>query len=1221
MAEASGDQRLGATLGSTRPRERPTASSAACLRIGLLAAALATAFSLDAHALDPAKHLTQFPRRVWLTADGLPDVQVQTILRSREGYLWVGTMRGLARFDGLHFTTFDRRTTPALGGDSIWALLETRDGTLWVGALGGLSRYKDGRWTAVTRADGLGNEQITALREARDGSVWIGTESGLYRTRPGGRVEAVTTKDGPLDEHVHDLLEDPDGTLWIGTSETGLVRINASGVRRYTTRDGLVGNDVRCLSRGPDRALWIGTRQGLSRYDGAHFRNYGKKDGLSNEYVHSLAWDGQGALWIATGGGGLDRMVDGRFSVLNSPPGLARDDVDVVYEDREGIIWFGSALSRLADEGFSVYAMADGLPTNEVWSSHEDGDGTFWVATSLGLAGLKRGGQVVTYSVAQGLPSDSVLTLAEGYEGSLWIGTRGGVRRLKNGTLTPLPTAQRLSSDDVRALQESRDGSLWIGTAGGGLNRLQDGRLTVYTTKDGLASNLVLAVREARNGTLWVGTTGGLSRREGERFRTFRMGDGLPADRVIALWEDQEGSLWIGTPQGLARYRDGRFKTYTTADGLPDDFVCGITDDTSGGLWVGSARGPFRVAKRQIEAFDNGLVDSLTPVVYTPEGVNGAVQNSATRGLDGRLFFATEKGLIVIDSTETARREAAPVMIETVQIDRRIAASGPQPPGRGELEFHYTALDLMHPERITFKYLLEGFDREWTNAGPRLTAHYTNIPPGHYRFRVVALSNDGNGSQNESSFDFVLEPHLYEARWFQGLCLIGLALGLIGLHWRRVRSLRARARTLSLLVEERTQAQRALEESNHRLGDALDQLRRTQEQVVKQERLRGLGNMASGIAHDFNNALAPIVGYSDLLLARREKRADPELVEKYIQIINTAAQDAAHIVGRLREFYRRRSENEPGRRVDLGRLVGQVVALCQPKWKDQPQAAGITIAVRMCLEPVPPVCANESDLREALTNVVFNAVDAMPHGGTITFLTRHEGDLVVLEVRDTGTGMTPEVRERCLDPFFTTKGDAGTGLGLAMVYGILKQYDGSVEIQSAPGAGTSVLLRLPLQAASAAEGRPAEEPVKSEPLRVLVCDDEPVVCDVVRCFLEEDGHHVVTAGSGAEALVCLEASEFDVLLVDRAMPGMSGDQVARAAKSRRAGLPVILLTGFGSLMNASGERPEGIDVVLGKPVVAEDLRQALVRARRDARAREAVSSTEAERLNDSARAV
>ena len=392
------------------------------------------------------------------------------------------------------------------------------------------------------------------------------------------------------------------------------------------------------------------------------------------------------------------------------------------------------------------------------------------------------------------------------------------------------------------------------------------------------------------------------------------------------------------------------------------------------------------------------------------------------------------------------------------------------------------------------------------------------------------------------------------------------------------------------------QLEHKLLDSNQQLANTLAELRQTQSQIVQQEQLRGLGQMASGIAHDFNNALSPIAGFTELLLKDPAKRTDQELLVQWLTFINTAANDAAHVVRQLSEFSRQRSERVTLQPVNLNDLVLQTIELTRPRWKDQAQATGCAIHIVTDLQPVPIIAAEGASFRELLTNLIFNAVDAMPEGGTVALSTAVEGAFVCLRVRDTGTGMTEEVRRRCFEPFYTTKGVQGSGLGLAMVHGIVQRHSGTVSIASEMGHGTTITVRVPISTVHTAPKAPVAPVKLTQSHQVLVVDDEPLLCAVVEAFLNCDGHVVTTANSGTAALRLFEVGKFDLLITDKAMPDMNGEQLAASIHIREPNLPVVLMTGFGDEMKATGKMPPHIHAILSKPVTEDTLRAVLAKA-------------------------
>jgi PAS domain S-box-containing protein len=401
-------------------------------------------------------------------------------------------------------------------------------------------------------------------------------------------------------------------------------------------------------------------------------------------------------------------------------------------------------------------------------------------------------------------------------------------------------------------------------------------------------------------------------------------------------------------------------------------------------------------------------------------------------------------------------------------------------------------------------------------------------------------------------------------------------------------------RFLHLQLQNQNQLlEEKVKERTRELKAALIRLRQTQQQIIQQERLRALGQMASGIAHDFNNALVGILGFSELMLRAPENLKDQEKVIHYLELIHQSAEDATRTVKRMQEFYRPRQDDEPLQPLDLNRLVEQTLELTEPKWKTQVSARGVSLEVETDLQSIPAIHGNESDLREVLTNLIFNAVDAMPKGGTLTVRSRWSGESILLEIQDTGTGMSEDIRLRCLEPFFTTKGEEGSGLGLAMVYGIIHRHGGTIEIESEVGKGTLFRLRLPLYE-SVEEPRDAyaHPPVLTK-LRFLIVDDEPMVREFIGGYLSSEGHTFETANNGQQALEVYEPGKFDLVVTDRAMPQMSGDELAIRIKALNPNQRILMTTGFGDLMGATGETPEGVDLILSKPIRLVEFQEAI----------------------------
>jgi PAS domain S-box-containing protein len=770
--------------------------------------------------LDPTKSITQYVHDVWTTESGLPQNSVVAIAQTPDGYLWFGTELGVLRFDGVRFTTFDKRNVPGLQSDEIDALLVDHRGDLWIGARGGgLVRFHGGVFKTFTKREGLSNDSVQALYEDARGDLWIATDGGGLNRFRAGKFTTYTQQNGLGDDTVFGMCEDQKGGLWIATHD-GLSHLVNGRLTNLTTRDGLPSNDIRSLQAEGDGSLWLGTNgAGLVHLGPGGIKTYTTRDGLPDNRIWSMFRDSADSLWLGTGGGGLSRFRDGKFSRFTRKEGFSGEEVWAIAEDREGSLWIGTAgggLNRLRDASFTTFGMQEGLSSDTILGLYEDREGALWMGTSD--AGVNRfdHGAVKSFSVRDGLSDNQVFSITEDGHGDHWFGTRRGLARLSHGKFTVYTTQNGLPNDVVRCTYTDSRGELWIGTREG-LSHFDGRRFLTYTTKDGLSDDHVLAIYEdPRDRSLWIGTGNGLNHFANGRFHAYTKSDGLSSDVVWAIYGDPDGSLWLGTDGGgLNLFKNGKFSSFTMRNGMLDDAVFQILDDRRGNLWMSCNRGVFQVAKSQLRAMAEGKIHEISAHSFgTADGMrtrecNGGFQPAGWRLSDGRLAFPTMKGVAVVNPARLVVNSSGPqILVERVAADKRdIANNGAMilPPGKGQLEFEYTATSFIEPQKTRFKYMLEGFDKDWTEAGARRTAYYTNIPPGQYRFRVIACNADGVWSTAEASVSFVLRPHFYQTSLFAAMASLGMLGLLLAAYRMRVGQLRGQKRKLERLVQERTE--------------------------------------------------------------------------------------------------------------------------------------------------------------------------------------------------------------------------------------------------------------------------------------------------------------------------------------------------------------------------------------------------------------------------------
>ena len=782
----------------------PPRIATACLPL-LLAGTLARAIE--------RAPLAEYLSDVWQTESGLPQNAVQAIVQTRDGYLWLGTTAGLVRFDGARFVTFNRQGQ--LKVNNVHALLEDRQGRLWIGTYGGgLSVYEQGQFHHFGTADGLGSLLVRALFEDREGRLWVATHEGGLSVREGNRFRTLRVADGLANDTVRVIYQAPDGRIWIGTNGGGLScwdagRLRAHAVKAgplsdYSPAEAQADDNVLDLWQDPAGTLWIATDAGgLWRLAKGHLTAFLTRRELGINGVRRLLPDESGALWIGTDGAGLLRLQGGRFQALTSHDGLPSDIVLALFEDREHSVWVGTrdGLARLKRRKFKTVGAREGLANEFVTAVTGTRSGGLWVGTRAGLDRVE-GDRATLVRFRPRLPSDTVLSLLEDRAGALWVGTRNGLWRVRRSEVVRFGRENGLRSDYVSALAESANGDVWAGTRRG-LARIHDDAVLPIPGPESLRA--VTTVLEAADGSVWAGTDGsGLARWQGGKWTEYGIADGLAHAVVTSLYDDGD-SLWIGTLGGLNRMRGGRLRAYVPADGLPAEHLLSVLDDGRGSLWLTSFTGVMRVEKRSFDEFDAsrdaGRAGRVNATTYgKADGMrssecNGAGQPASWRDAQGRLWFPTVKGLAVVDPAHIpSNGRPPPVIVEEVRVDDELVPAEPAPvlpPGRKRFEFHYTALAFFSPDKVRFRYKLEGFDPDWIDAGTRRVAFYTNVPPRQYRFRVIASNEDGVWNEAGARFDFVLRAQFYRRPWFWMAVLLAAAVLVLAFHRLRLRQVKA----------------------------------------------------------------------------------------------------------------------------------------------------------------------------------------------------------------------------------------------------------------------------------------------------------------------------------------------------------------------------------------------------------------------------------------------
>jgi ligand-binding sensor domain-containing protein len=749
--------------------------------------------------LQAADELPSFRLDSWTTADGLPSNTISALHQTRDGYLWLATDNGLARFDGIRFTVFSKSQTAGINGSRFLTLWESSAGDLWAGTLdGGVSRYRDGRFTAFSTTDGLTRNEIRRLDEDTAGAIWAYHDKGVSTWRD-GRWHADALRPPPIP----DCQTAPSFTSVIGDrlgywcwNDKAWARFAYGHWSALPLPPGITNPrslKVGWILEDAQRRIWFNL---LDRPGESYVVNGGRLTvvrGLGHDQ-RVFHQDRRGALWTNNSAGQALLWKDGVAAIL---PGLRLMFAPTAVEDREGTVWIGTNSNGLVRGRLQVLEMhrhPGGVEANFIYPALQDRAGDVWIASGFrGLTRL-RDGRFETLTIDGHPQTSEISSLFEDTDGSLWVGLfRNGLARVVEGRLRREPDLSVQINGRVDVIHRDRSGTLWFGGTTG-LHQWRDGRLTRFTSKQGLAFDHVKAIYEDAGGTLWIGGYGGVSRWTDGAFHSLTRADGLSSERVITLLGDERGVLWIGTYDGgLNRLEEGRLTRYSRKDGLYDDIITQILPDSRGFFWIGGGRGIFRVSRDELDAFARGRIASITSTPFGPADprrpfeCNGGFQPAGFRARDGMLWFPTSDGLAVVDPTLVPVNETPPPMvIESCLLDREsVDCRGGLriEPHREVIEIAYTGLSFISPEQMRFRYKVHGLDREWVEAGDRRTAYYSHLPPGRYTFTVMGANSDGVWNQTGASLAMTVVPPFWRTWWFTALAGLSVTVMAGGIVW------------------------------------------------------------------------------------------------------------------------------------------------------------------------------------------------------------------------------------------------------------------------------------------------------------------------------------------------------------------------------------------------------------------------------------------------------
>jgi len=963
---------------------------------------------LSANAL--AEPSINYTSRIWQMQDGLPEQTVQAFAQTGNRYLWIGTTGGLVRFDGGRLVLFDRDNTPAFTENNVFALTVTSDDSLWIATEGGgLIRYKDGVFHSFSGKDGLLNDFVRAVYQDRKGQIWIGTDNGLFRFLE-DRIERVDNSNGVPPIAVHAIHEDNLGRLWAGGSK--LLCLSGSTHREYRLAEEGSQNRVKSITQTRDGTMWVGTIGGLYQMVAGSDAFHRVKE-ISGT-VRFLQETSDGTLWIGTIGHGIYKYWKHEFSQMTAPESLPSNTALNLFEDIESNIWVGTqaGMLRLSKTPIQTVTLPD-AGDYDAETVYEDRNGDLWIAAA-NLFRFRDG--IATRVRPPGISGVRVRNVFRDDEGALWIGTEGrGVFRQMGAKLTHYMVKDGLVNNFVRAFLQARDGSIWVATDEG-VSRWHDGHFTSYQERDGLCYFSTRTLAEDRNGDIWVGTDRGVSRLQGGKFAKDSVTEALRHEKIWAIREDSEGGLWFGTRTGgLYRWRFGKLTHFTTAQGLASNSIYELLQDRRDNFWISGPNGISVIRRRELDLIAE---DPSHPLSLTLYGISDGLETTQMYGAEkpggvvtsqGEVWFASNKGPVRVSLNPTPQKGPAPVVIDSVLADglrapdlRKISLD----PENAKIEVHYSVIQLRSQERVRFRYMLDGFDKNWTDASARPVAYYTNLPPGHYQFRVAAFEMSDPQQIAETSVEIIQRPHFYRTAWFLGCCLLLLSASVWGGYRFRMRQ-----------VQSRFQA--VLDERNRLAREMHDTL------------IQGCAGVS-----------ALLEAHSSL--DDTEASAKDDLLGVVRTQLRSTINEAREAVWDLR--------HADGSATAIGPIIGDMTQQVSHEF-------GVPVEYRISGRPFDLDQSTAHELlmvvREALHNAIRHGQPAKVHVN-IGF----EKKTFTVQVRDDGCGFDPEVASSQPNGHY----------GLVGIQERAKRIGGSLVLNSWRGVGTELTLSVPRKASAAGNG-------------------------------------------------------------------------------------------------------------------------------------------------------
>jgi ligand-binding sensor domain-containing protein/signal transduction histidine kinase len=990
--------------------------------------------------------------RDWTTDNGLPQNSINDIYQTADGYIWLITYSGFSRFDGIKFTNLNSSNTEGITGNRLVSLFPINKSDFLVIEETGkiiiyendifhsfnsaldfknywIKKYYPQYWdeieyyavfinnlgvkvTKAPRNIKLENDNNVFLESnsTKDGKIWVCRKRNMFYISESDSVPKFKQFFNSNVVLLH--FSDQDDNLWIlieGKKNEKMLKYREGYSEKTMKKNAIISDFVpSAVDTDKDGSIWFGTLlNGIYKYDGTKRINFSKEHGLKDVYVKKIYFDREENIWIGTNAAGLVCLRKKRVNCLSEKNGLSHP---------------------------------------VILSIHQDHDKGFWICTNGGGLDYLRNGKITNYSNKIGISSVFLYSAYTDSKNDLWVGIEtNSILKYSKGKRKIFKPIENVPNQFTKAIYEDSKHQIWVGT-GNGLACYSNGVFKTYTVEQGLINNSVISLLEDKDSSLWIGTNGGISHLKDQKFTNYSLKDGLRNEIVRSIYQDSIGTLWFGTyGGGLHRLKDGKFISIKSENGLFDDVVHNIIEDKMGRFWMSCNRGVYFIPKKDLYDFTDGKIGIISCIsIRKSDGMlndecNGGFQPSACLTEDNKIYYPTINGVAIIDINRIKVNEIAPqIVIEKFIVNNQLMDLKSKieiDPGGKNFELSYTGFSFSAPEKIKFKYKLEGLDTNWVNAENKRVAYYTYLPPGKYKFRIIACNGDGIWNNSGASIDFYLAPHFYETWYFYLFVAASLFAMGFGIKWMRDINLRKRKIELEEIVKERTQV---LIESN----------------LMKDK-------LFSIISHDLRGPIGSVCNTLELLDTERETM--PEKMK--FEFMDTAKKISQNVYALLEELLSWTKKYIQGSEINRKNLPLDEVVLVNLDFLT-PLAKSKDIAIIYTPNKDLTAYFDRDSITTVIRNLMSNAFKFTNRGGEINISLSEKGNFIEVTISDTGTGISEENMKKLFsaDEKFIrlgTSGEKGNGFGLLMCQDFVIKNGGKIWVESKLGKGTSFKFTLP----------------------------------------------------------------------------------------------------------------------------------------------------------------